>query len=72
LIIVILDEMKELTDIEIALTLARHIKNPCGTMVNGKNYNLRYFYLELADKNLSDLKDEHAKRFLESVVRMYE
>jgi hypothetical protein len=63
--------MKELTDIEIALTLARHIKNPCSTIVNGKNYNLRSFYLELAYKNLSELKDEHSKKFLESIVNMY-
>ena len=40
--------MEKLADIEIALTLARHIKNPWGIIVNGKNYNLRPFYIELA------------------------
>ena len=63
--------MEKLADIEIALTLARHIKNPCGTIVNGKNYNLRPFYIELAYKNLSELKDEYAKKFLESIIRIY-
>ena len=65
-------ENQKLTDLEIALELTKHIQNPCGVLVNGEFQHIRPFYLRLARETLLDLKDVHAKDFLESIIKIYE
>jgi len=61
------------SDMEIALLLARHIDNPCETEVApGEKENIREFYLKEAERVLSKMTDEDAKRFLESKIKEYE
>lgn len=61
------------SDMEIALFLAGHIDNPCETEVApSEKANIREFYLKEAEKALSEMTDEDAKRFLESKIKEYE
>ena len=62
---------KENNEFEIALKLATHINNPCSTIINGQTYDIRPFYLRLARETIPNLTNEHAKEFLESVIRIY-
>jgi len=64
--------MEEITDFQLSLRIAGHIKHPCGINLNGKDYNIRDFYLRLAKQTLPTLRDIYAKDFLESVIEMYE
>ena len=63
--------LEKLTDIEIAITWASHIKNPCYTQIGNKRYNIREFYLREAKNLLSTFKSLHARKFLEVVVKAY-
>jgi hypothetical protein len=65
-------ELGKITDLEIALKLTTHIQHPCSTSIDGKIYTLRDFYLRLARETLSELRDNYAHDFLESIIRVYE
>jgi len=58
-------------DMEIALKLANHIKKPCGVNVEGRIYDIRYFYLRLAKETSQKLTNNYAREFLESVIAEY-
>jgi len=64
--------MEKANEFVIALGLANHIQHPCGMKINGKDYDLRDFYLRLAKKTLPELKEEHTRNFLESIIKIYE
>lgn len=59
-------------DFSIALGIANHVKSPCGACINGINHDLKDFYIRLAKKTITSLKDEYAKDFLEEIVKIYE
>ncbi|MCL5730428.1 MAG: hypothetical protein M1165_02575 [Candidatus Pacearchaeota archaeon] len=63
---------KEMSDMEIALFWAGHIENPCTTIVNGREENIREFYLREAKETVMPrLSEEYAKKFLQSVIDRY-
>jgi len=62
----------KLSDMEISLILATHIRNPCSVVVGGKIHNIRDFYLRLARETAPQLKDSYAINFLKSVIVQYE
>ena len=63
--------LEKATDMEIALKLASHIKNPCTTLVGDKTYNIREFYLRESRRILPTLDNPHARSFLERVIEKY-
>jgi len=65
-------EIEKLTDMEIALFVSNHIRNPCEVVVLGKIHNIRDFYLRLARDVMPALKDSYAIEFLKSVAIQYE
>jgi len=65
-------EKDKITDMELALRLAEHIEKPCEVEVHGRRENIRNFYIREAEKILPTLKEEHAKEFLQSIMRKYE
>ena len=54
------------TDLEFALFLIKHIKNPCG---DGQGNDLRDFYLKEAERALETMEDVEAKELLKSIIR---
>ena len=63
--------LEKLTDIEIAVGWANHIKNPCSTQIGDKRYDIREFYLIEAKIILPIFKNPYARDFLESVIKEY-
>lgn len=55
------------TDMEIALKLAEHIKNPCGT----QGQTLRDFYIREAERVLGTLTNPGAVEFLKEIIATY-
>ena len=66
------EEKRKMSDMEIAMEIAKHIENPCGIVIDGKERNIRSFYLREAKKLISNLKDEYALEFLEAIMKKYE
>jgi len=56
------------TDMEFAMFLSGHIKNPCEDL-NGNN--IRDFYIREAQQSLEKMQDEQAKEILRAVIRQY-
>ena len=65
-------ELEQITDFEVALEIIKHIEHPCGICIEGRDYNLRYFYIRLAKETIPRFKDDFAKKFLNSIVTVYE
>jgi len=66
------EQQVPISDLEVVLKLVNHIENPCGAEIDGTYYDLRDFYLRLARETLPELKNEYAKGFLESIIKIYE
>jgi hypothetical protein len=64
--------IEKMTDMEIILELAQHIKNPCTVRVNGEIHNIQPFYLKLARQVSPILTNPSAREFLDSLIREYE
>lgn len=63
---------KKMSDMEVALFWAGHIENPCSVEVNGKEENIRDFYIrEAKNMVLPKLSDNYAKKFLQDVIDRY-
>jgi phage anti-repressor protein len=58
----------KLSDFEIALALATHIKNPCQ---DGHGNNLREYYIREAERSLTILTNPDAKKLLEDTIQEY-
>ena len=58
------------TDMGMALLLARHIKNPCGTGIEERS-NMRNVYLFEAKRLLPTMTDESARGYLQRIVDSY-
>ncbi len=59
-------------DMETVLSLITHIDNPCGIKTSeGNKYDLRDFYLRLADEILHKLTNPYAKELLEIKIKQY-
>ncbi len=63
--------LEKSTDMGIALELATHIENPCTVEVNGREENLRNFYMGEAERIIPTFQNQSAKKFLESVMEEY-
>jgi MinD superfamily P-loop ATPase len=66
------EEKRKMSDMEIAMRIAKHIENPCGIVIDGKEHNIRNFYLREAKKLIPTLDNPYAKGFLEAIMRKYE
>ena len=58
-----------MSDIGLAIELARHIENPCSDPVRG--YDFREDYLILAWRVLENFQNPSAKEFLEGIIQDY-
>ncbi len=58
----------EPTDMEIFFWLNNHLKNPCGTMINGKWHTIRYFWEERAEEALPKMTNPFAKDLLRKAI----
>lgn len=67
-----LEQITEVTDIELAMFLMLHIDNPCSMKVGDRTVNLRFFYLSEAKKVLSRLKNPYARNLLQSKINEYQ
>jgi len=65
------NDLETKTDMDIVLSLVRHIENPCTVEVNGETKNILDFYLREARRILPDLENSYARNLLESVVESY-
>ena len=59
------------TDMDIVLSLVRHIENPCTVEVKGRTENIQDFYLRESRKILPTLTNSYARNLLESVIESY-
>ena len=62
------NKLEEATDMEFAISLSGHIKNPCEDL---KGNNIRDFYIREAQQSLEKMQDEQAKEILKAVIRQY-
>lgn len=63
-----IEENQKATDMEMALFLAGHIKNPCEDL---QGHNIRDFYIREAKKIMKSFKDTEAKKLLEDIIKIY-
>jgi len=66
-----MEYLERALDMGIALELAKHMENPCGIKVNGREENLRGFYIKEAKRVISTFQNPDAKKFLEEKIREY-
>lgn len=59
------------SDLETALFLTEHIKNPCEVYVEGKVENIRNFYIREAERILPKMKNNYAADFLRNIIDEY-
>lgn len=65
------DKKNIASDLEIALFLAEHIKNPCGILVGSEEKNIREFYIREAKRVIKNMGREGPKNYLQSIVNQY-
>lgn len=61
----------KITDMEVVLFLREHIENPCNAIVNGKEKNIRYFYLDMAEEVIPKLTNPFAREYLQGMIDFY-
>jgi len=65
-------EEKKASDLEIAMFLAEHIRNPCGVQVGNRYENIREFYIRVANERvLPTMKDKMAIDYLQKTIDAY-
>lgn len=64
-------QLERASDMKNVLFLEGHIRNPCGTKVEGRFENIRGFYLGLAKELLPRLENPYAKNYLQAVINEY-
>ncbi len=63
---------QRISNMEVAMMLATHIENPCSVEVEGRTENIRYFYLEMAERILPSFTNFFARDFLQSKINEYQ
>ena len=66
-----MEQPREASDMEIVFRLAYHIENPCSFNHEGRVYNIRDFYLEMARNLMPNLSNPGARDFLQTMVDSY-
>jgi len=67
------NDFNGLTDIETAVLLFQHIEEPCGMKLeNGREVNIRQFYLDEAREKLKRMKNPFARELLKDQIEKYE
>ncbi len=62
------EQFKKATDSEIALLLIKHIENPCADL---QGNDIREFYIRLAEKQLTTMKNSAARTLLGKAIKKY-
>ena len=64
--------MEKASDLELALFLSEHIKQPCNVKIPGyEQYNIREFYIRLARESINKMKNQDAADYLKNVIEGY-
>jgi hypothetical protein len=64
---------KDLTDMQSVMFLKQHIDRPCGiTLEDGREVNIKGFYINEARRLLGKMKNPFAKELLEEEIKRYE
>mgnify|MGYP000508892225 CR=1 FL=1 len=66
-----MEYLERALDMGIALELAKHMENPCSVKVNGREENLRDFYIRESERVISTFQNQSARKFLEGKIKKY-